>query len=373
MKLFIKLLFLLLITLGAYFGYHIGQKPTTLFPFPYILESTLIKERSQAENADVLIVGDQMAASLKKVEDELIRKSSPGFSQDLKIFNWGEANEGAHRTIRKLKSLKIIPELVIYLGGSHEFYEKKFDLNEKDNFFKNIKKFSEPKTKSALLSYPPLSKFIYHYDEYTVLGDRPIKDLRHLPAAKKLQQLEMGYIIYNQELIELLDLAREKKFKLFFMTSPINLNIPPKETCSNSTSPTLKKEHGILERMIKAGRTKDAFSELKKLGQSFPGNAYNYFLLGLTLKSMGKFQEARAVFEQGTFFDCYSWRANLASHNIIRKISTLSRVPLIDFDEIVNGHFGHKQLFQDEIYPLNELYKLLVEKLAPQINHFFKD
>jgi tetratricopeptide (TPR) repeat protein len=186
-------------------------------------------------------------------------------------------------------------------------------------------------------------------------------------------QLEMGYIIYNQELLALLDLAKEKKFKLYFITSPINFNMPPKETCSNSTSPTLMKEHEKLEGMIKAGRTKDAFSELKKLGQNFPGNAYNYFLLGLTLKSMGKFQEARAVFEQGTLFDCYSWRATLATNNIIRKISGLHKVPLIDFDEIVNGHFGHKQLFQDEIFPLNGLYKLLVEKLAPQINHFFKD
>ncbi|TDJ03983.1 MAG: tetratricopeptide repeat protein [Deltaproteobacteria bacterium] len=373
MKQFIKILFLLLITLGGYLVYHISEKPTNIFPFPYILDKTKIKDSVKAQNSDVLIIGDRMALNLNVVMESMVKESSPGFSQKLKIYNWGVENEGLHRTLKKLKSLKTVPELVIYHGASQEFFEKKFYLAERDNLNKNLKKYGDRKIMSSILFYPPLSKYFYSYDEYMILGERPIEDIRELPAVKKQIQLAMSYKIFQGELEELLRLSKAKRFKLFLMTVPLNLNIPPKETCINSISPTLSKEHQRLEKMIKEGKTKEAFSELNKLGQSVPENARNYFLLGLSLKSMGKFQEARAVLEQGTAFDCFSWRGNIIFNNIIRNTAYLKNIPLIDFDQIVNQHFGHKQLFKNEIFPLHELYKLVVEKLAKKINRFYKD
>ena len=373
MKLFIKILFILLLTIGSYLGHQIAIRPTNIFPFPYILEDTELDDLAFAENANILIVGDRMALNLKEINTDLTKKSSPGFSKDLKVFNWGRKNEGLHRTLKKLKTLKKVPEFIIYYGASNEFFEKKFYLEERKNFYENLKKYDDAKIISSIISYPPLSKYFYSYDEYVTLGERPLKDLRYLPAVKKQIQLELGYKIFHGELLEMIRLSKTKKFKLYLMTVPLNLNIPPKETCINSISPTLEKEHQRLEKMIDAGKTKEAFSELNKLGQTVPENARNYFLLGLTLKLMGSFEQARAILEQGTAFDCLSWRGNIIFNNIIRNTAYLKNIPLIDFDQIVNGHFGHKQLFKDEIFPLKELNMLLVEKLAPKINRFFKD
>ncbi|RLA64171.1 MAG: hypothetical protein DRQ88_11325 [Epsilonproteobacteria bacterium] len=373
MKLFIKTLFLIIIAVGGYLTYLYGTKPTSIYPYPYILKSTEIKSLASMETADVLIIGDRMASHLKKINNELVKNASPGFSQDLKILNWGEKNEGLHRTIKKIKALKAVPQLMIYHGASEEFYEKKFYLEENKNLDANLKKYNDPKVLSSIISFPPLSKYFYSYERYILLESKLVKNIVELPVIKKQIQLEMGYKIFQGELDELISLSKEKRFKLFLITTPINLSIPPKETCTNSLSNSLAAEHRTLEKMIKAGQTKQAFNELKKIGETIPGNAHNYFLLGLSLKMMGKFQEARAILEQGTAFDCFAWRSNIVFNNIIRNTAYLQKIPLIDFDQIVNEHFGHKQLFEDEIFPLKELYSLLVNKLAPKINIFFKD
>jgi len=373
MKLFIKILFILIISIGGFLTYHFGKNPTNLFPFPYILKTTEVKNLENTEIADVLIIGDRMALNLETIQKILVKDSSPGFSKDLIIFNWGEINEGLHRTIKKITALKIVPELVIYHGASEEYFEKKFYLEEKDNLDRNLKRYNDPKIMSSILSYPPLSKVFYNYGHYMELGNTPKETITELPAIKKQIQMEMSYKIFQGELDELIRLSKMKRFKLLLLTTPLNLNIPPKETCVNSISDSLTKEHQKLEKMLKDGQTKQAFNELNKLAQAVPGNARNYFLLGLSLKMMGRFQEARAVLEQGTAFDCFSWRSNIVYNNIIRNTAYREKITLFDFDQIVNQHFGHKQLFADEIFPLKELYILLGEKLALKINKFFKN
>ena len=139
MKLLGKILLILLITVGGHLGYHIAQKPTNIFPYPYILDKTEINDLKAASEANVLIIGDRMALNLHEVMQNLTRQASPGFSEPLEIYNWGKKNEGLHRSLKKLQTLKKIPELVIYHGASEEYFEKKGGVEEKENFNKNLK------------------------------------------------------------------------------------------------------------------------------------------------------------------------------------------------------------------------------------------
>jgi tetratricopeptide (TPR) repeat protein len=352
--------------------YKIGHKPTSVFPIPYILNGTETKGAKRAMISDVLIIGDRMAKGLSIIENELISRSSLGLSKELDIYNWGKRTEGLHRTLKKLQALKIYPSMIIYHGGSEEFYEKKFFLNENKNLAKNLNKYQNPKLRSLIVTLPSTSKIIYSYDKYVSLPKHPKKNISELPARKKQKQMEMAFHIYQGELEELVRFCEEKNIKLIFLTSPLNLDIPPKETCANAEHKDLDQEQKKLNQLIEKGITKEAFIKLREFAMTIPGNARNYFLLGMALKSMGKYQRARKILEQGTAFDCTTWRSNIVLNNIIRNMAIREKITLLDFDKLVNDQFALKQLFENEILPLKEVYVQMQIKLATLINRFFK-
>ncbi len=372
MKNFFRLSILAIIFLGSYGIYIIIRQPTSLYPFPYILKNTNYPDKEQAENADILIVGDRMAASLDYIKSSLLKGLSKDFSTDMIIFNWAQENEGLHRTLDKLSSLKKYPGIIIYQGASSEFYEEKFKLKGADEFADNLKKFKKPETISLIMAYPLFSKFIYSYKNVMELGPTPQRVQGERVSEEMQKIFEMGYQVFELEMEKLVEMAQEKNFSLFLVTSPLNLSIPPKEICHNSTSPTLEKEQAEISNLLKEGKSKESFERAAILTNSIVGNAQNYYLLGMALENMGRFEDATLALDQGSAFDCYPWRSNIVFNNILKSKDGRKNIFVVDFDRIVNQNFGRRELFMDEIFPKIEFYNLLGEEIAPMVGTIFK-
>ena len=372
MKNFFRISLLAIIFLGSYGIYIIIKRPTSLYPFPYILKNTSYDDLERAEGADILIVGDRMAGGLDNFKSSLLKGLSKEFSTDLIIYNWAEENEGLHRTLDKLSSLKKYPGIIIYQGASREFYEEKFGLKGAQEFANNLEKFKDPKTISLIMAYPLFSKFIYSYKNIIKLGPKS-QIFQGERVSQEMQKLfEIGYQVFDLEMDKLVEMAGEKNFSLFLLTSPINLKIPPKEICSNSTSPSLENELSEISNLLKEGKSKESFERISILGNSIQGNAKIYYLLGMSLEGIGRFEDAALALNQGSAFDCYPWRSNIVFNNIIRSQSGKKNIFMVDFDRIVNQNFGIRNLFMDEIFPKIEFYDLLGAEMAPMIGTIFK-
>ena len=72
-----------------------------------------------------------MGHNLNAYLPSLIKDISSNLAEVIKVFNWSRKNEGMHRTLSKIKSLKNLPEIIIYHGGSEEFFEKTFFIKDK--------------------------------------------------------------------------------------------------------------------------------------------------------------------------------------------------------------------------------------------------
>ena len=79
-----------------------------------------------------------MGSALQRFLPEMIERLSKDLNEPIKIYNWSKPNEGLHRTISKLKSLKKLPPMVIFHGASQEFFEKKVCCIGKDEHYQKL-------------------------------------------------------------------------------------------------------------------------------------------------------------------------------------------------------------------------------------------
>jgi tetratricopeptide (TPR) repeat protein len=372
MKIKFKGLILVIILIGLIGIFKIMMRPTSLYPYPYTFGNISYPDKNRAENCDILIVGDRMAMGLENLKPSLLKILYEEFSPNIDIFNWAEENEGLHRTLNKLSNLKKYPQIIIYQGASQEFYEKKFNLEQAETFSKNLKNYRDPQKVSLIMAFPPTSKFIYSLESLVEIGPILKRNGGEKTAEKMQQTFEMEYKIFELEMDNFANLAKEKNFFLFLLTTPINTKIPPKEICSNSTTPTLETEQKEIAELLRKGKSKEAFERVSLLGARIEGNAKNYYLLGLSLEAMGRFEEAEEFLNQGSAFDCFPWRSNIVFNNIIRSKLGERNIYMVDFDRIVNKNFGLRDLFLDQIFPTAEFYDLLGAEIAPMIGNIFK-
>lgn len=335
-------------------------------PYPYVMGPYNLDTATSEKisKSSVLIIGDRMAGKLANFREKLSQLTSKNLREPLEVFDWSKKREGLHRTINKLKTLKRIPPIVIYHGASEEFFEKKFYVADKVNIYKNFEKYHDDFLLSLILTFPPISRFIYHRVHYIDLDKRIIRDNLPYSDINKQIQMEIGYKIFEYELTELIDLAKERKFTLVLLTTPINLDIPPKNVCDNTTNDQLISFQNDLEKKINAGVLVSAYNDLKKLQKKTIGNARTLYLLGKAAFNSGKAKDGKRYLELATAYDCDTWRTNAVFNSIIRNYANKNKLFLIDFDYMVNVGYGKNTLFFDEVLPQNIFYDQVIIELA---------
>lgn len=368
-KIFILTLVLLLCA-GGYVFWIFSTKRTLLTPYPYQFtlnaQKALESELKDAEAAKILIVGDQMGANLSAYTPSMIENLAQSFKAPPKIYNWSKPHEGLHRTLFKLKSLKKLPSIIIYHGASSELFEKTFSVTDKKAIFKNFEAFDDEKTISLIITFPWLSKILYQKMDYYDLGSlTEYKNL--LPGPSRLEEKEVAFKLFDYEMREMIDLVKDKKSNLILITTPLNLEVHPKETCQQSTSNTVIEAQQEIEELIKAGNGKAAYPKALELSNETYSNAKSFYLLGMASIGMGDLAMARSALWKATVFDCANWRGNAVYNGIMRGLAEKRQVVLIDFDQYMASAISREGLFSDEIFPQNIFYQNMVNELLESL------
>ncbi|CBW26327.1 putative exported protein [Halobacteriovorax marinus SJ] len=375
----IKKLFILFtvasIAVGALFIIRIQNKPTTIYPFPYIVDGAQYKSADLKEirSSDILIVGDRMGEYLEKYIPAVNETLSKNLRNKLNIYNWSAANEGLHRTIKKLRVLKKLPPIVIYVGGSEEFFENRVITADKDVYDYNMKIFKDDRFSSLLMTVPQVSKIIYKKPTKYFYLDHTIKPFAKASGAKVSQtRAELIYNYYMIELEELASLAREKGSTFIYITPPVNLEIPPRIVCDNAVSSTILDEQSDIKKLIESGRSKEASARSKKLLSKSIGNAQTYYLMARAQLNQGILKEAKKNFQMAATFDCGNWRSNAVFNKLIQNNAKKNGIKLIDFANIVESGLGRNITFVDEHYPQTIYYEKLQKEIILAIKTILK-
>lgn len=311
-----------------------------------------------------------MGSELNPYTQSIVDKVRKNITSPIKVYNWSRNNEGLHRTLAKLKSLKKMPLIVIYHGGSQEFNEKKFEIEDYQEIKNNLKKSKDQNLNILLLKYPWISRFVFRLSNYQKLGDYK-EDLREFKAFQKQKQMEIGYLLFKHELNDLIYTVYSKDSHLFLLTTPLNLDIAPRETCQNATNQDFNLELDQIEKDFSEGKNKVAYSKLKILKDNSIGNARASYLFGKISLSMRRVKEGKKALNMATAWDCSTWRSSLVFNNIIKNSGYENKIPVIDFNEMINLKYIEEENFDDEIFPKEDFYHDLVSTLSDHIIHFF--
>ena len=362
-----KLLAVLLIAGIGYLAYLWNTQPSMIAPVTYEISTDYGSDVDMAEAANVLIIGDRLGKSLERYSDALVKKLSVKLKDPLRVFNWAAPNEGLNRTLHKLKSLKKFANIILYLGSSEEFYEERFHVKDYKKIIKNVEKFREENIATLLYSFPPASKLIYAPVDFFKLTKEIKKHPGDFSSQKQQRTMEIHFNLFDVELEEMIALVKENGSYLVLSTAPINVELPPKATCGNSTTESLESYQRVLQKKIDKGMHKLLLKEVRKLSETTIGNAKTYHLLGQTALGAGYIDEARKAFNKSAAYDCGNWRAHPVFNALIKKKIRGQGLKLIDFDNIVNRHLGNNELFLGNHFPQEIFYGHYIDEVYDTI------
>ncbi|MEK6625117.1 MAG: hypothetical protein AABY86_09120 [Bdellovibrionota bacterium] len=371
-KIIIILLTSLLVASGMFF-YNARNAPMQIIPYPYLLNVSSRDDISKAENANILLIGDRLAVSFARFMPELIQDLSSNIKTPLKFHVWAFEEDGLHRTLANLKRLSHWPKVIIYLGSSEEGFENKFEIKDYSKIMLNFKLFSNPKMATVIMTMPFTSKVLYTQPQHILLGDTKTKreEITFQKSDEELAFLKLSFKLFEIEMRELHTLAREHESSVIMLTSPINLEVQPKKTCSDMITSTTMAEEVKIQELMEQGDFKGAFNALVPIVNAIPGNANMQFMLGRAARESGQLAIAKDAFYKAVAFDCELWRAHPVFNEITKHLTQEFGQTLVDFDVLVNGQFGKDSLFLNDIYPQNVYFKLASNLLKEKLKKIF--
>ncbi len=369
-----RLFFLSFLAAAALIAYKISLTPQMVIPFPYKIElsssTNLFEERSDT-NPHIVILGDRMGKTLVHYLPPLTTLVSQGLRNPLVIQNWSQEGEGIHRSVEKLKryakEYDNLPSMIIFHGGSQEFYEKRFSLENREAILKNFEYYQNDALASAVILLPWLSRLIYHPMELVKLGPVIDKDENRYTSLQTQQRMELTFKFFDYHLQEMISLARQHDSTLIFITTPVNLEEPPRTICTNAHDQEKDQAHKQIEELLAEGRTKEAFSMAERLYEENIGNAMTAYLYGLTAKANNQISVAREALIQAAATDCETWRINPVFNSLKAHYAHKEDLFFIDFDRMLNQQLGQNVLFLNPIYPQHLFYQRLTQILAREI------
>lgn len=374
LKKFLIFILLLLVGASAYIYWGFSNKRTLITPYPYAFSESFDREFAQkhaqeikeAESTKILIVGDRMGESLTPYIKTLQEEFTGKVKTPPSIYNWSVEKEGLFRSIHKLKTLKRLPPIIIYFGASSELFEQKFNVENKTSILKNFKTFDDERLISLIITFPWLSKILYKSIQYFDLkGFQEYK--RNLLPSLKLDEFELSFKIFEYEVKELIALAKDKRSTLILVTTPINLEVEPKEVCAHATMAEITALQQEIAQEIKEGYFKSALPKAQDLANTSFSNAYSYYLLGKAALGLGDLKTAREALLKASVFDCSVWRGNAVYNAIMKKEAAKNLVQVIDFDQYMTSQLSSEGLFFDEIFPQALFYQHMTKELGENL------
>jgi hypothetical protein len=366
---FLMFLVLAVVVTGGYLVFDRFQNnPEQILPFPYAFteEAPALKL-----DAPILIVGDRMGHYFGKFSAVLAETISQNLAKPIKVQTIATPGNGLHRTLHELKSLVQWPQILIYQGGSEEFSEEKFIPTEISKISQNFKRLADDRIETFLILYPALSRIVYEPLKRVKLGPVPVP-VEEISEEDYLKRLETQLLLYEQELLQMISLSKDRNSLLILTTTPINLDEPPRKICEFTRNTDIDAEILSVRDLIKADNPKAAYTKSSKLITQFSGNSELLFIHGQIAKRLGNKEEAVNTLLEASAYDCSPWRATELQNSIIRKLAKDHQVLLFDFAKLTEKEYGSNPTFFDEIHPQNLYYDKGMEQLGLVIKSILK-
>lgn len=353
---------------GGYFVWERYQKnPEQIVPFPYSFQSAAPTVKL---DAPILITGDRMGHYFAKFSTTLADTISVNLDKPIKVQSMAKPGHALHRTLHELKSLAQWPQILIYQGASEEFSEKKFSLQEMKTIKENFELYKDDRIETFLILYPWLSRIVYHPVKRIELSPEPVKS--EIEEKEYVKMLETELLLFEQQLIQLVNMSKDRNTLLILTTTPINLEERPKSVCEFATTTDIEAEILGLQKLIETSNLKGAITRSQKLVTQYPGNAEIMFLHGQVAKRLGNIDEAVTSLQNASAYDCTPWRVTEVHNSIIRKIAKEHQVILFDFARLVDSDFSLNTTFFDELHPQNLYYEQGMQQLGLVIKNILK-
>ncbi|MDC1174959.1 hypothetical protein OAT67_06175 [Bacteriovoracaceae bacterium] len=374
----IKISFLIIIVLvgGLLFTKYQNTR-TTILPLPFYFETPYQQsvEATNAQEADILIIGDRMAKSFMRGFPSIVTQLSKKLKDPLKVYDWSSDKEGIHRTLAKVRALERMPTVIIYLGGTQEFAEKTFEIKDSKRILGNFNSYEDDKKASLIMTAPILSRFLYrsvHYQklEKSVTSRAPIEDSN---GSRQVQDvMEVTYKMFHHQWKELLNIVKAKDGKLIAIAPPLNLEVVPKSVCSNSQTQNILIQQNEITKLVQEKRYKDAYKPARELSQIAVANSLSFYLLGKIHLGLGNTLKARQAFYKAGIFDCTLWRGNIIFNKMIVEEAETRGFEVIDFNLLINKNIGKNELFIDKIYPQPLFWERLNDNVYESLKRLLK-
>lgn len=343
------------------------QNPEQIVPYPYTFTDSAPAIQL---DAPILITGDRMAAYLAKFKVNLAEAISTNLEKPIKIQSLAKDGNGLHRTLHELKSLKQWPQILIYQGGSEEFNEVKFELSEISKIRENFRRYDDDRIETMMILYPWISRIVYEPIKRVSLGERP--NLVIPSEQEYIKRLETEHLLYEQQLIQLVEQSKDRNTLLILATTPINLDIEPKTTCEFTATTDIDADIIGVKELLSKNDLKGAYTLSSKLVTMHIGNPKLLYLHGEIAKRLGYIDEAKTKRLEASAYDCDPWRATEVQNTIIRRVARTHQVLLFDFARFVERDWNNGPTFFDEIHPQNLYYERGMQQLGLVIKGILK-
>lgn len=369
-----KLIIFIAITLVAisaiFLGYRYNANIVSEVPYPYYFGKTAYKEIEV--DAPILIIGDRLGQRLASFSELISQKASVNLSKKIKIQSLALNGEGLHRTLQKIKSIKKLPLITIYLGGSEEFFEQRFMTKDTERILKNFDLYSDEAIQTLLMIFPSLSPLLYQVVDYKKFKNSLEKDTTHYSDMTVQKRNIIHFKIYERELDNLVNFLKEHNSYLIAITQPLNIDIAPKKDCYGAIDELSKKSLDDVIELVKLKDFKSAYNLSKELVLIANASARAMFVHGKISQKLGKIKEAIHYLKLAMAYDCQQWRGNPVYNRILKKIARQNDVPILDFQAMLERQWMKNYIFADEIYPQNLYYEKVADILAMQIKKLLK-
>lgn len=339
-------------------------------PYPYVIRNTEVPEYDS--DAPILIIGDRQATRLASFSKFLAQKVSMNLSKPIKVSSIAMKGDGIHRTLDKLKKLEKLPLIILYLGGNEEFNESIFQTKDIKRITMNLEKFSDSITRTLIMIFPSLSRFIYKPVRYMILGSDISKDVNNYTDTTVQKRSLIQFELYKEHLRELFDYTKDYGSYLIAITQPINLDAAPRKSCNSSFPENLDEKYIEVTNLIKKKDFKAAYSITKDLIVMAPANAKILYIHGKVSRNLGKIDESIKYLKLSSAYDCVQWRGNVVYNSILKQVSREKEIALFDFQKLLESEYDKNITFIDDIYPQSIYFEKLSKGLAARIKKLLK-
>lgn len=358
----------LLLTGGFLVWQRYSQNEEQIFPYPYSFSTTRENEKPAAP---IVLVGDRMGDNLSRFIPELSQAISVHLDKPIKIQNLTALGQSLPRTLHLLEHLVPWPQIVIYHAGSEEFREKKFEISEIPKIRINLDRYQHEVIETFLILYPWLSRLVYEPVKRVQLPENPAPP-EEITEENYLARLETELLLFEQQLVQMVEMSKNRNSLLILTTTPINLDIPPKGVCGFSSNLEIDKKILELREYLKKNDLKSAYQESTEAIRRYLGNARLLYIHGQISRRLGKLDEGRKALLEASAYDCSPWRATAVHNSIIRKVAKDHQVLLFDFALLVEKDWVQNLTYFDEINPQNLYYERAMSQLGQVIRKILK-